>query len=304
MSNKSKNNNFIINIKSIYILKQIFDKIKQRKFLELIRYNKIIQNRLNKDINDFIKEYSKIEIELIPKEKIYGEFINIYYDKTYYHIYFNNNKKEMKRNFISEDDYVRKIKIILDYEVKSLFTLFQDCECIKKINFIKFYRNNITNMSYMFNNCSALEEINFNEFKTENVINMSNMFDGCSSLIELDLSNFNTNNVSNMSFMFYECFSLKKINLINFNTNKVTNMSFMFRGCSALKELDISNFNINNVNFMRNMFYGCKSLEKLNLGNINADNKLLQTDDIFFGCNRLKKQEKGKAKKNYKKYKK
>ena len=62
-------NNFLIKIKSKYILKQIFDNLKETKLLEIIRYNKSIQNQLNKGLKDYINEFSKIEIEIIPKKK-------------------------------------------------------------------------------------------------------------------------------------------------------------------------------------------------------------------------------------------
>ena len=75
-----------------------------------------------------------------------------------------------------------KIKIIIDYQVKSFKDLFKRCECIESINFKKFYRNNITDMSYMFDGCSSLKDLNLTNFITNNVTNMSNMFDGCSSL--------------------------------------------------------------------------------------------------------------------------
>ncbi len=72
-----KINNFLFGIISKYNLKQIFDNLKENKLLEIIRYNKNIQNKLNKKLKDFIKEYSKIVIEIIPKENTYDKFINI-----------------------------------------------------------------------------------------------------------------------------------------------------------------------------------------------------------------------------------
>ena len=68
----------------------------------------------------------------------------------YYHIYFNDNKKEIKRNYLNENENVSKLKIIIDYQIKSFERLFDNCKCIEFINFKKFYRNNINNMSYMF----------------------------------------------------------------------------------------------------------------------------------------------------------
>ena len=40
-------------------------------------------------------------------------------NEKYYHIYFNDNKEEIKRNYLDENDNVSKFKIIIDYQVKS-----------------------------------------------------------------------------------------------------------------------------------------------------------------------------------------
>ena len=68
-----------------------------------------------------------------------------------------------------------KIKIIIDYQVKSFKELFSWCECIDSIYFKKFYRN-INGMSWMFRGCSSLKELNLNNFNTKNVTNMGCMF--------------------------------------------------------------------------------------------------------------------------------
>ena len=123
-----------------------------KKKLEIVKYNKKVQNRLNLGVKDY-KEYSEtfttIEIEIIPAKGKYGSFININEnDKIYYHIYFNDNKKEIKNKYeIDEQDKVTKIKIIIDYQVKSFKELFYECRCIESINFKKFYRNNV---KYLF----------------------------------------------------------------------------------------------------------------------------------------------------------
>ena len=126
------NQNQVIKIRSKYILKQIFDNLKQNKLLEVIRYNKKLQNELNKKRKDYIKEYSKIEIEVTPIENKYCKFINItdrY--KPYFHIYFNDNyNEEIKRNYLNENENVENIEIIIDYQIKSFEGLFEDCECI------------------------------------------------------------------------------------------------------------------------------------------------------------------------------
>ena len=47
------------NLKSNYILKTIFDIVKENKSLEIVKYNKKLQKKLNLSINDY-KEYSQI----------------------------------------------------------------------------------------------------------------------------------------------------------------------------------------------------------------------------------------------------
>ena len=214
MSNTQKENiepiksiNYLKNIKSKVILKKIFDYIQRNKSLEIIKNNSNIQKRLNININD----YKPILIEIIPIPNKYGKFINIKKeDKKYFHIYFNDNKEEIERTVLNGGDKVSKINVVIDYQVNSFKELFQDC-FIESINFKNFYRNNITDMSWMFAGCSLLKELKLNNFNTNNVTNMSGMFCGSSSLKELNLNNFNTNNVTNMSGLFYGCYELKKL---------------------------------------------------------------------------------------------
>jgi len=52
--NESAKTNLIIeNIKSRYILSKIYDNIPKRKNLEIVKYNKKIQNRLNLNIKNY-----------------------------------------------------------------------------------------------------------------------------------------------------------------------------------------------------------------------------------------------------------
>ena len=89
------NTNLLIYIRNKSILKQIMENFTQNKLLELIRYNKKLQNSLNKSIESYI-EYTKIEIEINPKEGREGEFINIEdeKDKPFFHIFFDDNNEE------------------------------------------------------------------------------------------------------------------------------------------------------------------------------------------------------------------
>ena len=270
------------NIKSKYIMKKIFENLKKNKELFIINHNKEIQKRLDINIDDF-KNYSNIEIEIIPFKNVHGKFIDLNEEeRPYYHIYFDDNKNEVKTTYLYEDN-VSKIRVSVDYQIDSFYGLFYRCCIIESVNFKKFYRNNIKNMCSMFHRCKFLKEINLSNFNTDNVTNMGYMFHKCQSLEKLDLSNFNTSKVTDMPHMFSRCISLKELNAINFNTDSVTNMCFMFHRCYSLKELYINNFNTKNVKNMYKMFYRCQSLKELNLSKFNFSN-IKYIDSIFGGC--------------------
>ena len=192
--NKNKSEYILGNLKGNYFLMILFDFLHKRKSLEIIKYNKKIQQRINLDINaykEYSETYSSIEIDIIPFRYKYGQFINIKKEEeSYFHIYFNNNyKEEIKKYFLENvDNKVKIINIIIDHQVISFEELFKSCACIKSLNFKKFYRNNINNISYMFS--------------------------GCTEIKELDLSNFKADNVTDMSYLFFYCLSLKKINTV------------------------------------------------------------------------------------------
>ena len=106
------------NIKSKYILKKIFSLPKITRSLNIIRYNKSIQERCDINLNAYIKvfkEINKIEIKIEPtnhfsyynkdKKKTFINIENPKYAK-YCHIYFNNNDEEIKRNYYTKNDNV------------------------------------------------------------------------------------------------------------------------------------------------------------------------------------------------------
>ena len=64
VNNYTKVNNILLKIKSKYILKSIFDILIEKKFLQIIIYNKKLQKKLDKKINDYKYEFLKIEIEI------------------------------------------------------------------------------------------------------------------------------------------------------------------------------------------------------------------------------------------------
>ncbi len=235
-SNKIESKDTLKKLKYKYILQILFNNLFKKKSLEIIKYNKNIKERINisiKDYKEYSEMYSSIEIEIKPVNNKFGNFINMNEnDKKYYHIYFNDNKEEIKRNYLKKNENVTKLKIIIDFQVKSFYELFDNCKCIEYIYFNKFYRNNINNMAYMFY--------------------------GCSSLISLpDISKWNTKNVTDMGYMFYECSSLKSLpDISKWKTNNVVNISNMFRGCTSLLKMpDISKWDTSNVIDMSYLFF-------------------------------------------------
>ena len=259
-------------IKCEYFLKNIIDCVSEKIYLNVLKYNKELQKKLNLSINSYIKFFNQIVIEVIPKEKRRKKcpFINRG-NKNFYHIFFDEGRQEIKRNYILSKEKVMKIKIIIDMNVKSLTGLFKGCRCLKEIKFIKFNRNDISKMSKMFYKCKSLTNLDITKLKTDNVKSMRYMFADCQSLLALDLSNMKTDNVTNMEGMFCYCYVIEKLDVSKFKTDKVTNMYSMFRLCRFLKELDLSNFKTDKVTNMGKMFYQCISLNKLNISKFNTE---------------------------------
>ena len=78
LSKESKN--IFKNLKSDYFLKLLANNLMKKKFLDIIKYNKYIKDRINisiKDYKEYSEIYSSIEIEIKPFNNEYGKFINI-----------------------------------------------------------------------------------------------------------------------------------------------------------------------------------------------------------------------------------
>ena len=146
INKQNKSESVLHNVKSKFILKKIFNHLLKRINLEIIKYNKKLQNIFTfsiKDYKEFRSLFSPIELEITINENNTGEFINILNeeDKKYFHIYFNNNNsEEIKRYKLNDNDKIRTIKIIIDYQITSLYCLFamsNVIEVIKRNNFFK-----------------------------------------------------------------------------------------------------------------------------------------------------------------------
>ena len=176
----------LFKIKSLNIQKTIIKYLNSKNILKFVKYNLKLQNKLKISLlnyDEYMKTYSEIIIELIPAENTSGIFINIRKeDINYIHIYINNSRVEIKRNYIKPNEIIAKIIIKLDYQFNNFKYLFYDCKCLKTITFIKFFRNNIFDMSYMFYKCKNLANIDLNKFDLNKNINMEGMFNKCHKL--------------------------------------------------------------------------------------------------------------------------
>ena len=126
--NKIELKDIFKNLKNDYFLQKVFNNLMKKKSLEVVKYNNKIKDRINISIKDY-KEYSEIfssiEIEIKHAKYKCGKFFNINEEnEKYYHIYLNNNKEEIKQNILNENENVEKIKILIDYQIKSFEELF------------------------------------------------------------------------------------------------------------------------------------------------------------------------------------
>ena len=306
----------MLKIKSKYIIKRIFENINKKKYLQLIKYNKTLQDKLNKSIKSYI-EYNQIEILLIPvseekkKTIIFNREIKI---KPFTHFYINGSNNEyISYDFDTKDIFT--IKMIIDFNLKSLKGLFKNYESLKEINIIKCNRKDIKNMSEMFYGCKNLDKLNITNLKTDKVTDMSYMFSGCLSLENINLLNFDTSNVTNMQNMFERCTKVEELNLYNFDTSNVIYMNDMFYECKSLKSLNINvdidntpliiygknnsyydsssskissskNWNTHNVINMSHMFYNCSSLKELYISELDTYS-VIDMSYMFYNCSSI-----------------
>ena len=131
--------NILKNIKSNYILGKIFSILIEKKKLEIAQYNNTLKSRIKINIKDY-KIYSEtIEIEIKPINNIDNKIINIKEDEQKYcHIFFNDNKNEIKRYNINENENIKIIKVLIEPQIKSFKDLFYECKCIESIIFKNF----------------------------------------------------------------------------------------------------------------------------------------------------------------------
>ena len=262
-------------IKSVYILKGIFENLSKVKNLKISHRNKYLNNHLDITVNNYKEAHEYIEIKLKLSENY-----NDYKDKYFMHInlddrnlngfeiYFDGKKLDKIVETVEGFKSVSNILIRIKPNIHSLHSLFENCKIIKEINVINCLRRDLINTSYMFYDCSGLEKLDVERLKVDNVTDMSYMFFGCSSLKELILYRYITKQAINMEGMFGECYNLENLDITSFDTDEVTNMSKMFYEDKSLRNLDVKHFNLAKVKFMDKMFYGCSFCQTFQLFNL------------------------------------
>ena len=290
--------NLFDKIRCNYLLSDILSEfLEQRILLNGIRYNNQLKKKFNISIIDY-KNFYLIEIDIRLMENIPSIIEKKYFYKPYqgynqgYHIYFNNSKTEVitqkeKHGYLGLNKRkINKILLVIDKFIDNLSGLFNRCEIIEEINFIRFNRKNITQMQGMFKDCYNLKKVNLSKMKTDNVTDFSFMFQNCYSLEEINCFNFKTNNLKYISEMFSGCKSAKEINVSNFFTRKIDLMNGLFFNCSILEEIDLIKFDTINVTDMNNMFAECHKLINLDISNFKISPHCT-INGMFVGCSKL-----------------
>ena len=143
-------------------------------------------------------------------------------------------------------------------EGSGMMSMFGYCTGLESIKFGEnFKTDNIKSMQSMFINCEKLKKLDLSSFNTSSVTNMDNMFDKCYALESIKFGeNFNTSSVTSMKSMFYYCKALTTLDLRSFNTSGITNMTSMFANTTKLKPIFIGdNWVIGESTTTTNMFY-------------------------------------------------
>jgi len=297
----------LLDINSKYIIETILDFLPEKRKLELIKYNKEIQERIGINrTEEYFKYNFKITINYDDYDSIInvkninlGENFNI--EKTDNGTVILSNKNDITRDFkfkiLNDSLNILKDAKNLEVKIESPYNTFRSCEemfyahdNITKIDISNFYTGNVVNFSTMFAHCINLKEIvGLNNMNTEKAVDMSSMFAYCKKLKEIDLSNFNTSNVNKMLGMFRHCKNLKEvIGFSDLKVEKVNNISYLFSECKFIEKIKFPEFK--NVKNMSSLFYHCTCLSEVDFNGMDFSTlELCGADSMFTNCERLKK---------------
>lgn len=142
--------------------------------------------------------------------------------------------------------------------------MFNGCQNLKQISFVKKDAPYLTSMAYMFRQCKNLEEVDLSELVGNNVSNINSMFQECDNLRELKMDNFLGSKVTDATSLLEKCKNLEVVNL-GLNSQLVS-MGNMFNDCTNLRELRIPNLDTSAVTNMSYTFANNPNLKILEVG--------------------------------------
>ena len=234
-NNIAKNNTLFGNIKSYYILQEIFEKIKEKKMLKIIKYNKSIQKRLNKDINNY-------KFYFFKNKGFNIKFIGGNISEHYSYIF---EKIKTEKKLISKINY--KLENIISLTTSQNNTLYL-IDNNKDINLEKKYKAHCFILEYNINDMKTFDYIQKYYYEKIKLPYKHN-------LIYLIGVNNNSKKVKGKNII-YDDNSIKifaetnKINLISYNKNFNINelLSKLEYGIMVDKDEKYKNYEDNIIN--------------------------------------------------------
>ena len=160
------------NLKSKYILKEILEKIQNKRKLNIIKYNKRIKAKLNINKEDFeiymtLKEFNnkyKTNIEDIDIRELNlsEKYIENEGLKDLAKIKFKElNKLDLSGNKISDISVLEKVNFKELKELDLSYNKISDISILEKVNFKEL--NKLDLSSNKISDISVLEKVNFKE---------------------------------------------------------------------------------------------------------------------------------------------
>jgi len=219
-------------VKSKYILKEIFEMIKNKRKLNIIKYNKRITVKLNINKIDFeiyipLKKYNdkyntNIEDIDIKELNLIGRKIGNEGLKDFVTIKFKKLKElNLSLNNISDINILQKVNI---KELKELYLSWNKISDINILQKVNFKELNILDLSdNQISDINILEKVNFKKLK------------------ELNLC---LNNISNINIL--EKVDFKELNILDLSDNRISDINILEKvNFKKLKKLNLSNNPIN-----------------------------------------------------------
>ena len=306
-------NSILNKIKSKDILKELFTFVGEKIELNLLKYNKFLQNRVDLSLKDYesfknIIIFIKFDVDYVNElRNEYKELKNKIDNKNYEN---EEQKKKLTGDLNSKEQELKKsrfmglpffnqyrefIKIFYitgqdkseEAENSAFYNFLDESKPIPDIKISIDKNANITDCFSMFANCTTVKEIEFVKFYTKDVTSMRHMFYFCSHLRHLDLTNFDTSNVTTMFGLCKKCHNLETFKISEkFVTSKVTDMQYLFEDCNNIVELDLHYLDTSNIDNFSYMFNQCKKLQKVDISRFNSE-KVFELHAMFQGCESL-----------------